>query len=48
MNANRLIHMAFRMLMRYGMKYLNKGQKPGPNTKAAQDAARIAQRNNRL
>ncbi len=48
MNANRLINMAFRMLMRHGMKYLSKGQKQVPNSKAAQKAARVVQRGNRL
>ena len=48
MNANRLISMVFRMLMRHGLKYLNKGQKADANTQAAKQAAKIAQRNNRL
>lgn len=48
MNANRLINMVFRMLMRYGLKHLSKGQKPDANTQAAKQAAKIAQRNNRL
>ena len=48
MNANRLINMAMRMLMRHGMKWLMRGQKADPNAKRAQQAMKVARRTGRM
>ena len=48
MNANRLINMIFRLVLRKGLRRLSQGQKPDPNAKRAQQSARIARRTNKL
>ncbi len=48
MNADRLIRMAIKMLMRKGMKHLSKGQKPDPNVKQAQQSIRTINRIRRM
>ena len=48
MNANRLINMAINMLMRHGMKRLNKGQKSDPRSKQAQKSMKVMRRIGRM
>lgn len=48
MNADRLIRMAVRMLMRHGMKRLSKGEKTDPNAKRAAQAMRATNKIKRL
>ncbi len=48
MNADRLIRMAVRMLMRHGMKRLSKGTKQDPQTQQAQKALKTANRIRRM
>ena len=48
MNAERLIRMVVRMLMRHGMKRLAKGQKPDPRVEQAQKRLRGINRIRRM
>jgi len=48
MNANRLINMVFRMLMRQGMKRMVRGQKPDPRAKQARQAMKVMKRTRRM
>lgn len=48
MNADRLIRMAIRMLMRHGARRLSKGQKPDPKVQQAQKQVRTINRIRRM
>ena len=48
MNADRLIRMAVNMLLRKGMRRLNKGQKIDPRTKQAQKSLKTMRRMGRM
>ncbi|MEM9844843.1 MAG: hypothetical protein AAF965_08595 [Pseudomonadota bacterium] len=48
MNADRLIRMAIRMLMRQGMRRLSKGQKQSSEIKQAQKNVRTVNRIRRM
>ena len=48
MNADRLIRMAVRMLMRGGLKRLTKGQKPAPGGKNRRQAMRTMNKIRRM
>lgn len=48
MNADRLIRMAMRLLMRHGMKRLSKGGKPDPKLAQAQKTVRGLNRIRRM
>lgn len=48
MNADRLIRMAIRMLMRHGARRLSKGQKPDPQMQQAQKQIKTVNRIRRM
>ena len=48
MNANRLVNMILRRLLRLGLNKLSKGQKPDPNTRRAAQATRSLNRIRKL
>ncbi len=48
MNADRLIRMVVRMLMRHGMKRLSKGSRPDPQMRQAQKNLKAANRIRRM
>ena len=48
MNADRLIRMGIKMLMRYGMRYVSKGQKPDAQTQQAQKQIKSINRIRRM
>lgn len=48
MNADRLIRMGMRVLMRYGMRWLSKGQKANPQTRQAQKSLKTINRIRRM
>ena len=48
MNTDRLIRMGMNMLMRYGMRWFAKRQKPTPNDPQAKNAAKQVRMVNRI
>ena len=48
MNANRLVRMVVNMLLRHGVRRLNKGQKIDPRAKQAQKTLRTVRRIGRM